>query len=371
MKIPNSFVMLLTRRYRVFFRSQANCWCVAYIDDCGKRQRRALSARTKPEAEDAVKKLDGHLQPKAEPKPESRPKLRRMTWDEVSEMFLTYKKGKGLAPRSIERYRASLAAFGRYLKSRNPQTEQWADQITLAVLEGYPAYRTGKQEECTVKTTHNDILTIKGLLKWASKVSRGLLSANPACDWETPEPVTPKRRCYEPEEVKAMLAGVRDWLRPVVTTLAYTGMRIGELINLRWEDVDLSKKLIHIRVREDWRPKGRADRSVPMHPQVEAVLRMQRVGRYVFNGPLGGRLKETHVLKSLRADQRRLKLREGDLHSFRRYFATQMMRSGVDAETVRQWGGWKSLETMMRYLQDVKAEDSVEAMRRAAERLVS
>jgi integrase len=55
------------------------------------------------------------------------------------------------------------------------------------------------------------------------------------------------------------------------------------------------------------------------------------------------RLKENNLLKSLRADQRRLKLRKGDLHSFRRYFATQMMRSGVDAETVRQWGGWKSL----------------------------
>ncbi len=371
MKTQSSFVMLLTRRYRVYYRSEAGCWSAAYIDDFGNRQRRTLSAKTKPEAESAVRELDGQLQAQPEPPSEPEQKLRRMTWDEVMTMFLSYKEGKGLAPRSLERYHASLSAFGRYLKSRSPKKETWADQITLAILEGYPAYRTGKQEKCTVKTTHNDILTIKGLFKWASKVSRGILASNPACDWETPEPVTPKRPCYEPEEVRAMLSGVRDWLRPIVTTLAFTGMRIGELINLRWEDVDLNKKLIHIRVREDWRPKGRADRSVPMHPQVEAVLRMQRVGKYVFIGPKGGRLKENYLLKSLRADQRRLKLREGDLHSFRRYFATQMMRSGVDAETVRQWGGWKSLETMMRYLQDVKAEDSVEAMMRAAARLVS
>ena len=44
---------------------------------------------------------------------------------------------------------------------------------------------------------------------------------------------------------------------------------------------------------------------------------------------------------------------------------------GVDADTVRQWGGWKSLETMMRYLEDVKAEDSVQVMQRVADRLVS
>jgi len=108
-----------------------------------------------------------------------------------------------------------------------------------------------------------------------------------------------------------------------------------------------------------------------MHPLVEAVLRNQRVGKYLFMGPKGGRVKETYVLKCLRADQKDLKLPRGDLHSFRRFFATQMMRAGVDADTVRQWGGWKSLETMMRYLQDVKAEDSVDVMKRAAKRLVS
>jgi integrase len=363
-KIAESFVMLLTLRYRVYFRSQAGCWYASY-DDHGKRQRRALSVTSKPEAEDAVRKLDEHLRPKAAPVAEFRP----VEWGELVGLFLTYKQGKGLAPRSLDRYRASLEAFGRYLKSLKPVLR--ADQITLAILEGYPAYRTGKKEKCAVKTTHNDILTIKGVFKWASKASRGLLRSNPACDWETPEPVTPKRPCYEPAEVKAMLEGVREWLKPVIRTLALTGMRIGELINLRWVDIDLNKKLIHVRIREDWRPKGKADRTIPMHPQVEALLRNQRVGKFVFSGPSGGRLKENYVLKMLRTDQRRLKLREGDLHSFRRYFATQMMRHGVDAETVRQWGGWKSLETMMRYLQDVKAEDGVEVMKQVADRLVS
>ena len=46
-----------------------------------------------------------------------------------------------------------------------------------------------------------------------------------------------------------------------------------------------------------------------------------------------------------------------------------MLRAGVDVETVRQWGGWKSLETMLRYLADVNVKDSVEAMEAAAKRL--
>jgi len=106
-----------------------------------------------------------------------------------------------------------------------------------------------------------------------------------------------------------------------------------------------------------------------MHPKVEAVVRKQPVGGFLFTGPRGGKLKENFVLECLRRDQRDLDLPEGGLHGLRRFFATQMMRAGVDAETVRQWGGWKSLETMLRYLADVKAEDSVQAVDKAAERL--
>jgi integrase len=64
-----------------------------------------------------------------------------------------------------------------------------------------------------------------------------------------------------------------------------------------------------------------------------------------------------------------LKLTVSDLHGFRRFFATEMMRAGVDAESVRQWGGWKSLETMLRYLADVREGDSVLMMEKAAAKL--
>lgn len=58
-----------------------------------------------------------------------------------------------------------------------------------------------------------------------------------------------------------------------------------------------------------------------------------------------------------------------DLHGFRRFFATTMMKAGVDTNTVREWGGWKSLETMLRYLADGSAADGVKAMKDAVQRL--
>jgi integrase len=80
-------------------------------------------------------------------------------------------------------------------------------------------------------------------------------------------------------------------------------------------------------------------------------------------------MKQTYVLQCLKVDQERLKLPQVDLHGFRRYFATTMMQAGVPVETVRQWGGWQSLETMLRYLADVDVKDSVQAMELAAKKL--
>jgi len=357
-------MFLSTRRYRVYFREQANCWYVAYENGCG-RQRKALSVRTKPEAEVAVTKLDERLH--KPPEKNAATQQTRKTWKELQGMYLTHKASLGRAPKTIARYNSGLDAFGRFLKK---QGVQFGDEVTLAVLDGYYAYRTQKEKRA-MPTAFGDSIVVKNLLKWASRASRGLLPTNLAVDWETPRPVTPKRHCYTRDEVRAMEAGVRSWLREVVTVLAYTGMRIGELVNLRWKDVDLEKQIINIRIREDWKPKGKADRSVPLHPRVAAIIRSRPVGEYLFTGPRGGKLKQVHCLQALKDDQTKLKLTVSDLHSFRRFFATEMLRVGVDVETVRQWGGWKTLETMLRYLADVRAGDSIKAMNDAAAKLAA
>lgn len=352
--------MWLRRRYRVFYNPQGHGWYTAFRAG-GGRKRFSLGVGTRAEAEEAVRRLD-------DPSPaRDVARVAFVTWAQVQAQFLTFKSGQGLAPKSIDRYRAGLDAFGRYLAS---ESVRHVDAITLPVLEGYTHWRT-HTEKCDVKTAYNDSLVIKGVFKWASKPSRGIVKVNPALDWETLEPVKPKRRCYTVEEVERMESGVRAVLRPVVTMLAWTGMRIGELINLRWCDVDLDKRVVHVRVQEDWKPKGRRDRTVPVHPKVDAVLRSRPIGKWVFLGPRGGRLKETYALECLKADQRKLGMVPGDLHGLRRFFATTMMRAGVDAETVRQWGGWKSLETMLRYLADVNVKDSVEAMDKAVKTLAA
>src|SRR3990172_5010745 len=198
--MAKSFMIVLRRRYRVYFNTQTGYWFCAYRED-GVRRRVSLGVKTKPEAEVAVRAMD---EPPSEVK-----KVTRHSWQEFMMLFLDYKTMQGKAPRTIARYRACMKAVDRYF---NSQKVAHLGEITLAVLEGYPRYRTqveGRDES----TAHNDSIYLKDALRWGAKASRGYLPTNPALGWDTPKPVKPKRRAYKAQEVASMEAGVREWLR--------------------------------------------------------------------------------------------------------------------------------------------------------------
>jgi integrase/recombinase XerD len=363
MSNPKSFTLIgqSGRKYRVYFNPQRGHWYAAYKDG-EKRIRQTLNATTKPEATVRVQELDG---PKPVQAQENQAK--RWQWAEFTALFVKHKLEQGVAQGTARGYVNMYRAVGRYL---DQQQVRYLDEITLQIMEGYPAYRM-KTEECDTSTTYVEAMSFKHAMKWASKASRGILAKNPGLDWELKKPVKPKRKMYSAEEVATLENNACAWLKPIVTTLAWTGLRIGELIALRWQDVDLKQKVLHIRVREDWRPKGKRDRIVPLHPKVEAVLKQRSLGEYVFTESNGKQIVKSTALRVLQKEQGKLGLEKGDLHGFRRFFATTMLQAGVNINTVRQWGGWRNVETLMRYLADSSVEDSVKAMEAASKRLAS
>jgi integrase len=85
----------------------------------------------------------------------------------------------------------------------------------------------------------------------------------------------------------ASLTGAREYLRPLITIAIYAGPRRGELLKLRWANVDFYLDIIHFT-----ETKTNKDRSVPMEPIVrEALLTFTKnalVAEYVFTYPETG-----------------------------------------------------------------------------------
>lgn len=85
------------------------------------------------------------------------------------------------------------------------------------------------------------------------------------------------------EEIKALVGALDGRWRPLLLTAIFTGLRASEIRGLRWQDVDLEKREIHVRQRADrfndiGKPKSEAgERTVPMPPLVLNTLREWRL----------------------------------------------------------------------------------------------
>lgn len=151
----------------------------------------------------------------------------------------------------------------------------------------------------------------------------------------------------------------QEWVQRIVTMAINTGMRQGEIFDLTWFDVDLSRGLLHVRVS-----KNGKDRFVPINQTVRTMLeRLPRTSEYVFPNPkTEGRLIDV----KFRFDKAKKEagIRDFRFHDLRHTAATRMADGGADAFALAEIFGWSDVRMALRY---THATD--EAKRRAVENL--
>jgi integrase len=150
--------------------------------------------------------------------------------------------------------------------------------------------------------------------------------------------------------------------RALYLTAAMTGMRQGELLALRWMDVDW---LAHrVRVRRNYvrgrfgTPKSkRSSRSIPLADRVAGELELlfqassyQADEDLVFGHPHSGRpLDRSLLLKRFKAALARAGVREIRFHDLRHTFGTRMAAAGVPMRTLQEWIGHRDFKTTLIY----------------------
>lgn len=189
---------------------------------------------------------------------------------------------------------------------------------------------------------------------------------------------------YEPEEVMALAraaaAGAhRDPTRPAVSSYevaerlladaqdaalfivaAFTGLRMGELLELRWRRVSFERSALT--VAASWSagvvtsPKSRKPRTVPLATPAAAELarladrpRFTASDELVFCGPFGEHLDPSALRRRLARAQAAAELRPLRFHDLRHSFGSLVVRE-VDTATLKAWMGHAKLTTTERYL---------------------
>jgi integrase len=150
------------------------------------------------------------------------------------------------------------------------------------------------------------------------------------------------------EECNSLVNACDNHLKPIVVTALNTGMRRGEILNLKWDQVDLKHGFILLD-----RTKNGERREIPINKTLEALFLDKNLIRridvpYVFYGPVTGNPYQD-VKRSFNTALRKAKIRDFHFHDLRHTFASHLVMSGVDITTVSRLLGHKSLSMTLRY----------------------
>ena len=180
-------------------------------------------------------------------------------------------------------------------------------------------------------------------------------------------------RYLSQDQQQRLLMAYAPHVQPIALMLAFQGCRTQEALQLQWEHVDLSAGTAFFD-----RTKTREPRAVTLHPRVQHALEALHEARkrpsegHVFLNirglpysdtrdyrlPGGNPLRTAHATACRRADITNFRV-----HDWRHHWASWCVMKGIDLETIRRMGGWKTLEMLQRYAA-VSTDHMAEAMKK-------
>jgi len=158
-------------------------------------------------------------------------------------------------------------------------------------------------------------------------------------------------------------------------TAAFTGLRQGELIALRWADVDFTKRLVHVRRSfthsQMGLPKSGRVRSVPLIDEVaralDALSRREHFTEredLIFPNSVGNPLDHSKLRRRFYASLERAELKRVRFHDLRHSFGTLAVQV-FPLSDVKAYMGHADIQTTMVYVHHVPADDAAERLSRA------
>lgn len=335
-------------------RQRGKIW---YVDVCrnGKRIRKRVGP-SKKIAQDALHDIESQLA-----KGEFGFEKKDALLDKLFKEYSRYSKTNH-SPSTQKRYRAIIDNFNRFLSS-HPYIAK-ISHLGPKFFEDYKAFRS--EEEAQNKTINMEVITLRGIFNLAK--GWGYIKENPTDGvkiLKVTNHIAP--RFLSEKECRKLLNACADWERPIFFAFLNTGIRKGELLNLTWDDVDLTRRKIKIIEKEGWVPKT-SERQIPINDGLFAVLKAlqaKKKGKWVFHDGDGQQIENNRLRKRLMSLTEKCGFPEvTKLHTLRHTFASHLVMKGIDLPTVKKLMGHSSIDTTMIYshLADDHVDKAVEKL---------
>jgi integrase len=318
------------KRDGVYQRKDRPGWWISWTDAQGRRRFRKTEAQNITQAKqiraaELVRveqaRILGHAPPGKD------------TFGEVAERYLKYQKAR-LSPAGYEREEGILRT---HLARFNP--------LKLAAIRktDIQRYVTEASVERSAYSVRKELNALKHLFKLA--VEWEVIPTSPAVGVKAPKLPAGRMRYLQPTELRALLEACPEGLRQVVALAVSTGMRRGEILGLRFLDVDLANRRVLL-------PQTKNGDGRIVYLNEMAMMVFKAVGWNEQTKP-GDRIfsdwTPDDVTMAFIGVCRKLGIVDFRFHDLRHTAASWMRMGGADIHTVAELLGHKDLRTAKRY----------------------
>src|ERR1035437_5042467 len=322
------------------YKRKNTWWSAVWID--GVRYLNSTGTSNRRKDETIERQFRDELNERRHALPQLRPE---MTFGALAALFIGSGMGK---PHSLDRLKHLLPFFSDMLLL----------QINTSAIRKYRQERN-RGKTLTAATVNRDLSVLRRVLYWG--VEEGYLASNPVGRLRMERERRTKRPVLSLREEQLLLAAAPPHLQRIILCALHTGMRRGEILSQRWEDIDFDNRILH--VSHSKTPEGEA-RETPLTSRLYELLKAIRQHR----GPVftyeGSAIKI--IKSSWGASLRRSGIRHFRFHDLRHTANTRIMLAGVLQEVRREIIGHssqRSRDVNDRYTQ-IELPEKREAIRR-------
>jgi integrase/recombinase XerC len=267
--------------------------------------------------------------------------------------YLTYERN--VSHNTVDAYRDDLDSFVDFLCNdyftiaRDQLDLQRVDHVAVRSYLAHLARRSLRRSSIA-----RHLSALRSFFKYLMR--EGMAAANPARNVATPKGEKHLPSVLQTSDVALLLEqpdlatplGVRD--RAWLELLYASGLRIGELVGIDIDDIELRARLVKVR------GKGSKERIVPFGSKAEEALRAWTAVRpstdshALFTNYRGQRITARSVRRLFERYVRGAALRAGvSPHTLRHSFATHLLNAGADLRGIQELLGHASLSTTQKY----------------------
>ncbi|RLF20539.1 MAG: hypothetical protein DRZ82_01985 [Thermoprotei archaeon] len=255
--------------------------------------------------------------------------------NDVLEQFRAYLEFKGYSKGTIKQYCNDIKLFLRHINVRPWEANRETIMLFLLNLNRKRKYKSS--------TLYRKICSLKTFYEFLRKI--GLISENPVDEIERPKVRRNLPQFLTKEELNKLMSVADKFRDKLIIRLLYvTGLRVSELVNLNWEDIDFNNREIIVRAGKGGKSRIVLidDRTLNMLKEYRRLIRKEKGS--VFD--LSVRTVQ-HIVKELR--ERANIPKKVTPHVLRHTFATHLLEAGADIRAIQELLGHSSLNTTQIY----------------------